>query len=696
MTKPKYYIGAMGNLCHTSQGRIFPSPEVEEANAQASSTARRNGQSRAAPILRLRLDDVGKGTKQETQIGSPEQSRGGVTDTVPEVLDGPWIRHPDEIKEDGTFGTEGMRDDITIEENRKRHKEELNKILSQPIADRRKDFLEVLWTTTLPEAVDMTTSDGVDEELLDLMVERWYANAPLYLQPGMAVPPKMRDRCHHDWSWNARGVYYRHYYLPEWVTGDHSLWVPTLNHVDWDDRSEEPRRMRAKTFLRHALDNGQWRKSEYAWEADAWNDVFGQMRNDPTISADKHEYYTMRSATHPVSCLSMEQSKFITRIPDATFGLATFQPKHYQNAIASYDLDARRLQALALHRNCGLLSDPRWGDSDLVFPFAVYEAKGWGGDPREARRQACSAAAAYLDLLDALARHPGREGKRDGAYQTTEGRSSQVFALTSFGAHWHVLVGYRRPRLVREYAKRAGMSQNVYVFQRIWSGRISSERKAWELLSIVDQIHEWGVTVHRDFVIRHLKPWHEFCKRSYVNDVQAMHSVLDQSVPWDGRVLRVRLPAWTKHLTTDAQSKLQKTTDELFREAYRKYRPEARQKGDSFSPLFSCILGSCGPFPGYPMSSPEETVRHYRICHEIEVDIRLTRQLHDPLDEEGERTDGERIEEKAADEEGREETKHCPTAAGLSCDPTGQKKRVQTEDDDSEALGPTSHKKARL
>lgn len=179
--------------------------------------------------------------------------------------------------------------------------------------------------------------------------------------------------------------------------------------------------------------------------------------------SDKHEYYTVRSAAHRVSCLSMDQSKFITRIPDATFGLATFQPKQYQNAIASYDLDAKRLQALALHRNCGLLSDPRWGDSNLVFPFAVYEAKGWGGDPREARRQACSAAVAYLVLLDALVRHPGREGKRDGAYQTTEGRSSQVFALTSFGAHWHVLVGYRRPRLVREYAKRAGMSQNVYV-----------------------------------------------------------------------------------------------------------------------------------------------------------------------------------------------------------------------------------------
>ena len=172
----------------------------------------------------------------------------------------------------------------------------------------------------------------------------------------------------------------------------------------------------------------------------------------------------MRATVHRVSCLQTGQSKFVTRIPDATFGLATFQPKHYQNAIASYELDAERLQALALHRNCGLRADPRWGEANLVFPFAVYEAKGWKGDPREARHQACSAAAEYLDLLDALARRPGLSDRPGGAaYQMPESRSSQVFALTSFGAHWHVMVGYRRPRLAREYKGRSGMSDMVYV-----------------------------------------------------------------------------------------------------------------------------------------------------------------------------------------------------------------------------------------
>ena len=180
-------------------------------------------------------------------------------------------------------------------------------------------------------------------------------------------------------------------------------------------------------------------------------------------SSDKHEYNTIGQKRQPVSCLLSGESKFIKRIPDATFGLATFQPKDYQNVLAEWDLDRDRLEALLLHRHCGLISDPRWGDTSLVFPFAVYEAKGWSGDAREARRQACSAGAVYLDMLDNLTRQPGKVGGRSGAYQTAQSRSSQVFVFTSYGAHWHILVGYKRPRLKREHAGLKGMSESVYV-----------------------------------------------------------------------------------------------------------------------------------------------------------------------------------------------------------------------------------------
>ncbi|KAK4142039.1 uncharacterized protein C8A04DRAFT_38683 [Dichotomopilus funicola] len=223
------------------------------------------------------------------------------------------------------------------------------------------------------------------------------------------------------------------------------------------------------------------------------------------------------------------------------------------------------IQALLLHKHCGLISDPRWGDANLVFPFAVYEAKGWGGDPREARRQACSAGAVYLDLLEVLTKRPGKH--KPGKIiedQTPESRNTQVFVFTSFGAHWHILVGYKRLRLKQEYAGHEGMSKSVYIFQRIWSARVVTEKKAWELLSLVDQIHLWGVTDHREFVIRHLKPWHRYAERCYARDVEHMLGYVDtagwlnpktHARQWSVPQNCIRLPEWMPHLINNSQQR---------------------------------------------------------------------------------------------------------------------------------------------
>ena len=185
-------------------------------------------------------------------------------------------------------------------------------------------------------------------------------------------------------------------------------------------------------------------------------------------------YYTTKHDHHPVTCLLKGQPQKIYRKPDATFGLATYKPHDYQNALASYDLDHDRLQALMLNHECGLVSDPQLGQTDLVFPFAVYEAKGWSGDAREARHQACSAAATYLDMIDALAQYPAvysrfpqlketpKFSQMPPIYQAT-GHGGQVFALTSFGSYWHILVGFKRARSSTEHAGTPGLSSSVYV-----------------------------------------------------------------------------------------------------------------------------------------------------------------------------------------------------------------------------------------
>jgi hypothetical protein len=166
--------------------------------------------------------------------------------------------------------------------------------------------------------------------------------------------------------------------------------------------------------------------------------------------------------THPVTCTLTGESSVVNRIPDATFGLATFGNHNSSFLGRADELSRLRLEKLLLHSKCGLSGDPKWGETDLVFPFAVYEAKGWSGDCREARRQACQGGACYLDMLDHLARKPGPVGSLK-AYQTKTSHQYQVFALTSFGAHWHLLVGYQRPRQEADHAGTDGLSKTVYV-----------------------------------------------------------------------------------------------------------------------------------------------------------------------------------------------------------------------------------------
>jgi hypothetical protein len=186
-------------------------------------------------------------------------------------------------------------------------------------------------------------------------------------------------------------------------------------------------------------------------------------------SRDKHEYNIVIAKTGPIDCTLIGESSFVKRIPDATFGLTTYAPpnqcggflartpcdyKHCPSRFPAWNTNLRRdkLEKLLLHRKCGLLADPKWGETDLAFPFMVYEAKGWSGDCREARRQACLAAATYLDMLDDLSRKPGTVGAPK-VFQTETSHDNQVFALTSFGAHWHILVAFKRPRAKEEHAE---------------------------------------------------------------------------------------------------------------------------------------------------------------------------------------------------------------------------------------------------
>ena len=100
----------------------------------------------------------------------------------------------------------------------------------------------------------------------------------------MTYPPFMIDRHGKDYALNAQGIYYRHHFHPDWVTCNRELWIPTLEDIDWKGPSEEKRRQRAFTLARHAMQNEEYVKSEFAWEADAWSDVFNEIRDDRCLA----------------------------------------------------------------------------------------------------------------------------------------------------------------------------------------------------------------------------------------------------------------------------------------------------------------------------------------------------------------------------------------------------------------------------
>jgi hypothetical protein len=87
---------------------------------------------------------------------------------------------------------------------------------------------------------------------------------------------------------------------------------------------------------------------------------------------------------------------------------------------------------------CGLVVDGVWGKTDIVFPFAVYEAKKRAGSYEQAEDQIYHACKTYLAMLDDLARNPNNVAE----YQTKESSQYQIFALTSCGSEWQVFLAW--------------------------------------------------------------------------------------------------------------------------------------------------------------------------------------------------------------------------------------------------------------
>jgi Xaa-Pro aminopeptidase len=113
------------------------------------------------------------------------------------------------------------------------------------------------------------------------------------------------------------------------------------------------------------------------------------------------------------------------------------------------------------------------------------------------------------------------------------------------------------------------LTKAIQVFQRIWSARVTNERAAWELLSLIDQIHNWAITEFRTFVTKHLKPWHKFCDNNYLLDWKSVYDVKPELKQL--RTCRegedLLLPSWAQLLNEQMQRKLQERAKRSLEEA---------------------------------------------------------------------------------------------------------------------------------
>jgi hypothetical protein len=132
------------------------------------------------------------------------------------------------------------------------------------------------------------------------------------------------------------------------------------------------------------------------------------------------------------------------RYPDITFGLATCYNVAVQHQIKERNgeitcdlvhdevhptLTKERIFKQLFHRRCGLVVDPRWGAVDLIFPWALFEAKKASQPLDDAERQLCEGASIYLAMLDDLARDP----KSPDRYQEGGADGPQLFGFASSG-----------------------------------------------------------------------------------------------------------------------------------------------------------------------------------------------------------------------------------------------------------------------
>ncbi|EFQ96929.1 hypothetical protein MGYG_08854 [Nannizzia gypsea CBS 118893] len=270
---------------------------------------------------------------------------------------------------------------------------------------------------------------------------------------------------------------------------------------------------RIETVVQHSQQADIDQVSEFNWEADAWRDIFGRIRDDERLHMDKREYNFKVTVLDPSNTKDGRDSYMGKRIPDISFSLSSYSLSDPDDeGVDESERRVRRpLQRSRLAETIwtpnprhSLVPDPKWGKLTLLFPFAVYEAKKHERSDTEVTMQLKLAFNTYLRMLDGVVRQPGIQDNN----QSPRSAGFQIFGFTSNGSIWRMYVGYLPSRVTEDpYATEDPLCDSDSHMKLIWWGSTLNRQHAGELLDMVDQVHEYAVTTHRPFIASHLESW---------------------------------------------------------------------------------------------------------------------------------------------------------------------------------------------
>lgn len=147
------------------------------------------------------------------------------------------------------------------------------------------------------------------------------------------------------------------------------------------------------------------------------------------------------------------------------------------------------------------------------------------------------------------------------------------------------------------------------------------ERTAWELLSLVEQIHLWAITEFRAFILEHLRAWHQFCEENYLLDWDSVYD--------NGRQLKRKrtcsevedfpLPAWVDLVSEPIRQRAQARAKNSLRKAMephrlRKGKAKCTEESESESG-WHCMLDECPRSQETTYGSNEAYLDHIRACY---------------------------------------------------------------------------------